>query len=137
MTKFYGRKISKVGVNVINATDNQLVLKEDYDTGTTTYYGANGKQVVQFGIFADNSTYGQRIYDGNNNLIIQFGLLKDGKYGIAYYSTAGLLIKEDNGTTEYGYDASGINYYQKGLLPDGSYGEVFSKPGTTVASLFS
>jgi hypothetical protein len=137
MSKFYGRKISKIGVNVVNATDNQLVFKEDYDTGTTTYYGANGKQVFQFGIFVDDSTYGQRIYDNNNNLVIQFGLLPTGDYGIAYFSSTGLLIKLDNGVTEYSFDASGINYCQKGLLPDGSYGEVFAKPGTTVASLFS
>lgn len=39
---FYGRKISTVGTNVTQATDNQLVLKEDYNTGTTIYYDTLG-----------------------------------------------------------------------------------------------
>lgn len=39
---FFGRKISTVGTNVTQATDNQLVLKEDYNTGTTIYYDTSG-----------------------------------------------------------------------------------------------
>lgn len=135
---FYGRKISKTGVNVNTATDNQLVLKEDFNTGTTTYYGTNGALVLQLGLFADDSTYGQRVYDNNGNLVIQFGLLSNGGYGIAYFNPSnGLLISFNDGATEYKYNADGINYSQNGLLPDGSYGEVIAKPGVNVADLFS
>ena len=112
MTKFYGRKLSKIGVNVANATDNQLILKEDYDTGTTTYY------------------------DGSGNKILETGLLDDGTYGFSYFNSNGILIAKSNGPTDFKYDANGVNYYQNGLLPDGTYGLVIAAPGVNVADLF-
>jgi len=67
--QFFGQKVSKKGVNVYNAPDNDLIYKNDYST--TTYYDA---------------------------------------------SNARILI---------------------GLLPDGTYGIVISKPGYDVNSLFT
>lgn len=49
-TTFFGRKISKTGVNVTQATDNQLVLKEDYNEGNTIYYDASGIPNVLIGL---------------------------------------------------------------------------------------
>ncbi len=46
---FFGRKISKIGVNVTQATDNQLILKEDYDQGNTIYYDDSGIPNVLIG----------------------------------------------------------------------------------------
>lgn len=47
---FFGRKISQVGVNVTQATDNQLVLKEDYNLGNTIYYDGSGIATVLIGL---------------------------------------------------------------------------------------
>lgn len=46
---FFGRKISKQGVNVTQATENQLILKEDYDAGDTIYYDDSGIPNVLIG----------------------------------------------------------------------------------------
>jgi len=67
--EFFGQKVSKKGINVYNASDKDLIYKNDYST--TTYYDA---------------------------------------------TNARILI---------------------GLLPDGSYGIVISKPGYDVIKLFS
>lgn len=61
---------------------------------------------------------------------ITIGLIPDGsnQFGIAYWDTKGRLISKNTGVTEYKYDQStGRNYYQNGLLPDGSYGEAIAK----------
>lgn len=55
---FYGRKISKKGVNVTQATDKQLILKEDYDAGNTLYYDINGNPSVLLGTRQANSVNG-------------------------------------------------------------------------------
>lgn len=61
---------------------------------------------------------------------ITIGLIPDGsnQFGIAYWDSKGRLISKNTGITEYKYDQStGRNYYQNGLLPDGSYGEAIAK----------
>jgi hypothetical protein len=153
---FYGRKISKVGINVTNATDNQLILKEDYNTGTLTYYGPNGP-VTQFGLFADNTTYGQRIldasgklvaqfghqsdntyalrfFDSSGNVVSQFGRQVDGSTSLKFFDTSGYTIYSLTGSTAYWYDKStGKNIMQIGLLPDGTYGVAVAKVGYNVS----
>lgn len=49
-TPFFGRKISRTGINVTQATDNQLVVKEDYNLGNTIYYDASGIASVLIGL---------------------------------------------------------------------------------------
>lgn len=98
---FFGRKISQQGVNVTQATDNQLVMKEDYNTGTTTYYDASG------------------------NPVLINGKLPNGNFGLA--SNNGQISVSNNG----------VEQIIIGLLPDGTYGMVISKPGIDVNSVFS
>jgi hypothetical protein len=47
---FFGQKISRTGINVNQATDNQLVTKTDYNTGTTIYYDNAGIPNVLIGL---------------------------------------------------------------------------------------
>lgn len=60
---------------------------------------------------------------------VTLGLIPDGgtDFGIAYFTPQGNLIMKDTGVTTYKYDSTGRNYYQNGLLPDGTYGEVITK----------
>lgn len=76
----------------------------------------------------------QRISNTDGSYII-IGAIPDGsgQFGIAYYNRQGKLIAKDNGVTTYKYDSTGRNYYQNGLLPDGSYGEVIAKSPYNVA----
>lgn len=55
---FYGRKLSIKGVNVAQATDKQLILKEDYDAGNTLYYDINGNPNVLLGNRPKNNSNG-------------------------------------------------------------------------------
>lgn len=57
----------------------------------------------------------------------------NGQFGIAYWTASGRLIQKDNGVTTYKYDVDGRNYYQNGLLPNGSYGEVVAKAPYSVS----
>jgi len=54
---FYGQKLSKQGINVANASDKQLLWKDDYNNNVKTWY------------------------DGSNSRILQ-GKLPDGSYGM-------------------------------------------------------
>lgn len=113
---FYGRRISKQGVNVVNATQNQLIMQEDYDTGTTTYYGANGKPVVQLGLFPGNSTNGQQIFNSNGTLIAQFGEQTDGSVNLKFF------------------DSNGIGLAQFGQFANGDIALKVAKAGTEVGT---
>jgi hypothetical protein len=50
--KFFGIKVSKQGINVNNANDNELILKDSYTT--RTYYDANNPRLL-IGQLPDNS----------------------------------------------------------------------------------
>lgn len=52
-TPFFGQKVSKQGVNVTQATDNQLVLKDDYST--RTYYDGTGIPRIILGLLPDGN----------------------------------------------------------------------------------
>lgn len=52
---FFGIKVSKPGINVGQATDTQLVLKDDYST--RTYYDQSGLARILIGLLPDG-TYG-------------------------------------------------------------------------------
>lgn len=70
---------------------------------------------------------------------VTIGLIPDGgtDFGIAHFDSKGKIISKDTGVTEYKYDSTtGRNYYQNGLLPDGSYGEVIAKDPYNVADVF-
>lgn len=54
--QFFGQKVSKLGVNVNNAGDNELILKDDYSS--RIYYNNNGVETVLLGLRRANSTNG-------------------------------------------------------------------------------
>lgn len=53
VNNFFGIKVSKPGINVANASDNNLVLKDDYST--RTYYDQSGSARILFGLLPDGS----------------------------------------------------------------------------------
>lgn len=53
---FFGVKASRQGINVNNASDNQLIYKNDYNT--TLYYNPVGIPTVLLGLRASNGTNG-------------------------------------------------------------------------------
>ena len=71
--KFFGQKVSKVGKNVYNASDNDLIYKNDYST--TTYYDTTNSRVA-LGLLPDGtyglqvSKPGYNVTDNNNNNLI-------------------------------------------------------------------
>lgn len=105
----FGIKVSKAGVNVNNATDNQLLYKNDYNA--ETFFGSTGS--------------------------ISFGNLMNGGQGMQVVDSTGFVLFELQGQTWYWYDKNyGTNVMQVGLLPDGSYGWAVATQGNNVADAF-
>lgn len=50
---FFGIKVSKEGVNVTQATNNELILKDDYST--RTYYDGTGIARILLGLLPDGN----------------------------------------------------------------------------------
>jgi len=71
--KFFGQKVSKAGKNVYNASDADLIYKNDYST--TTYYDTTNSRVA-LGLLPDGtyglqvSKPGYNVTDNNNNNLI-------------------------------------------------------------------
>lgn len=112
-TQFFGQKVSKAGVNVAQAQDNQLVYKNDYNA--TTYYANDGSQ-VQVGNFLDNNTNGVRILDKNKIKVAQYGQQVDGSTNLKFF------------------DNSGIGLAQFGKYADGTTALKVAKAGVEVAT---
>ena len=104
--QFFGQKVSKEGKNVYNASDADLIYKNDYST--QTFYNSNGS--------------------------LSFGLNVDGTYGMQTLDPNGYLLFEMSGQTWKWYDPNtGYNVMQVGLLPDGTYGFAVANAGYNVA----
>ena len=109
--KFFGRKISKQGVNVTQATDNQLIFKEDFNAGNTTYYAANNSSIV-------------------------YGVLGDGSLGQEIINSAGNVLFKMSGSTWSWYDTSGNVVMMVGYLPVAQiYGWAVAVPGQSLAGV--
>lgn len=107
--KFFGVKVSKPGINVNNASDSQLIYKNDYST--QTFYGTTGN--------------------------IGFGVLADGNLGMQVTDSSGFVLFKMEGQTWYWYDkTTGKNVMQVGLLPDGTYGWAVAATGYNVSDGF-
>jgi hypothetical protein len=86
----------------------------------------------------------RKISDGFNPLIISdgrkdrlaIGRDKTGNYGVTYYNANGNISAKSDGGTDFKYDNDGINYYQAGLLPDGTYGIIITKPGIDISTVY-
>jgi len=82
-TKFFGQKVSRPGINVLNATDSELIYKNDYTT--TLYYnqsgvptvllgkrlltGEQGLFVSQEGVDVTQATNNELIFNSNSNTL--------------------------------------------------------------------
>jgi len=80
---FFGQKVSRQGINVLNATDNQLIYKNDYTTtlyynqsgvpsvllGTRTITGEQGLFVSKTGIDVTKATNNQLIFNSNSDTL--------------------------------------------------------------------
>lgn len=109
---FFGIKVSKTGVPVQNASDNQLIYKSDFSTDT--WFGTNSA-IMQQGSF-DNGTYGLRILDSNGDVVSQFGEQSDGSSNLKFF------------------DASGIGIAQFGRFADGTTALKVAKNGQEVST---
>lgn len=109
--KFFGVKVSKSGIPVNQATDDQLLYKNDFQA--QTFYAENGSS-------------------------ISFGNLTDGTLGMEVKDSNGNMLFKMDGQTWFWYDIStGKNIMQAGLLPDGSYGWAVVPPGNDISQAFS
>lgn len=107
--KFFGIKVSKPGIPVQKASDNQLIFKNDFTTQT---------------FFADNGS-------------ISFGTIDNDQLGMQITDSSGFVLFNLTGQTWNWYDkTTGKNVMQVGLLPDGTYGWAIAKPGKNVADGF-
>lgn len=108
--KFFGMKVSQSGIPVQQATDNQLIYKNDFSS--QTFYAQDGRA-------------------------ISFGNLTDGTLGMEVTDSSGNVLFKLDGQTWFWYDGnSGKNVMQVGKLPDGSYGWAVATPGKNVADGF-
>lgn len=81
-------------------------------------------------------TRGTQTIMNTDGSYVTLGLIPNGgtDFGIAFFDAKGNIISKSTGVTDYKYDKiTGRNYYQNGLLPDGSYGEVITKAPYNVA----
>lgn len=67
---------------------------------------------------------------------VTIGKYEAGKYGMSFYDNNGVLLSRSTPYTDYKYTATGVNYYQAGLLPDGTYGIIITKPGIDIADVY-
>jgi hypothetical protein len=109
---FFGTQVSQQGINVTQATPNQLLYQLDLNSGTQTFFGTNGD--VNFGLFTSVVTGTQTM-------------------GMQIIDSAGNVVFEMDGQTWYWFDPlTNINVMQIGLLPDGTYGFAVAAPGQNV-----
>lgn len=108
--EFFGVKVSKPGINVNAANDTQLIYKDDYSTKT--------------------------YFDNSGNVVMQEGKLSNGQYGLALNPNSTSASVQVLPTQISVYNA-GVEQIRIGLLPDGTYGMVVTKAGTSITQAYS
>ena len=67
---------------------------------------------------------------------ITIGLIPDStQFGIAFFDANNEKQSVSTSLTDYKYNSSGINYYQSGLLPDGTSGVILTDGTVDVADV--
>ena len=123
---FFGIKVSIPGINVNQATDKQLVYKNDYSTETWYALGDKSLQIGQIGS-ASNPSYGMNVFNGSGDVSLTLGQISTG-YGMNVFNSTGgsVLILGEYASGAYGMSvlntSSGTTMMEAGLLPSGSYG---------------
>src|ERR1035437_5559009 len=107
---FFGQRVSIPGVNINQATPNQVMYENDYSK--QTFFGTSGD--VALGIYTSkatgNSTMGMQVVDANGNVVFEM-----------------------DGQTWYWFDTSGNAVMIVGYLPVSKvYGWAVSTPGNTL-----
>jgi hypothetical protein len=110
---FFGTKVSKTGINVTQATPNQLLYQLDLNTGTQTFYSVNGE--ISYGNFTSAVT-------GNLS------------QGMQVVNSDGYVTFEMDGQTWYWFDNLGNIVMEVGYLQlPQIYGWAVAVPGSTLA----
>lgn len=133
--QFFGTKVSRQGIPVQQASDSQLLYKNDLDNSIQTWYNSAGSVAMQQGKLTGGA-YGLS-FPTNNGGTLTFGALADGNFGINVQDSSGFTLFEMSGSTWYWYDKTyNVNVMQVGLLPDGTYGMAVAKQGINVSAAF-
>lgn len=166
-SQFFGQKVSKPGINVNTAADNQLVYKSDFST--TLYYNNNGIPTVLLGLRAANPNNGllvseqglyvsfsgtdvtqatdsQLVFNTQQN-IFKVTLTLGGGTIVSSAGTIGMTIAHNLGFAPsfLCYSTSGApgdvnrNYFATGAAPIGAtaYGVAYAVDTTNVYVLFA
>lgn len=89
--KFFGQKVSKPGIDVNTASDNQLIYKNDFST--QTFYTASGQAGVASGQIPSGGT-GTAIYDSAGNIVAQYGEQSDGSVNLKFFDSNGIGVAQ-------------------------------------------
>ncbi len=82
---FFGIKVSIPGINVNQATDKQLVYKNDYSTETWYALGDKSLQIGQIGS-ASSPSYGMNVFNNSGGLSLTLGEFASNAYGMLGYN---------------------------------------------------
>ncbi len=121
---FFGIAVSLPGINVNQASPNQMMYTNDYST--TTWRDKNGNITLQEGNLGNND-YG--LSAGGGSVIL------DSK-GLSISSTSGSSSVKITNTAST-YSLNSIPQLIVGILPDGTVGIVQSISGVNVNDIFS
>jgi len=89
--QFFGIKVSQPNVNVNQASDNQLVYKNDFNS--TVFYGTNGSS-VNIGTFPATGSNGLKLVSAAGNLISQYGQQTDGTSNLKFFNSNGTALAQ-------------------------------------------
>ena len=135
---FFGIAVSQPGIDVNTASLSQMLYTNNYTT--TTWRDSNGKVQLQEGLIGTNQ-YG--LSAGGGSVVLDASGLSAGG-GSVVLDASGLSLNPTNSTNsiqlnsiQFSVYQNGIEQIRIGLLPDGTYGMVITKPGISVDGAYS
>lgn len=132
--QFFCRSIASNGaINTLQQMSEVSGSKEiNFDKSSTS--GSLGDKIQIGGITIDGS--GERITVNKNGIEVSALGNTNGEYGLIFNNDSGKMVSKTDGATDKKYTDDGINYYQAGELPDGTYGVIITKPGIDIDAVF-
>ena len=133
--KFFCRSINSSNSTstlqqISNTAGNKSLNFDQYYTS-----GSLGDKIQVGGITIDGSNQRISVSDDRGTEISSLGKT-NGEYGLVFYNSGGGIVSKTDGATDRKYTDDGINYYQAGELPDGTYGVIVTKPGIDIDAVF-
>jgi len=113
-SSFFGIKVSKPGINVNSAGDNQLIMSDNFST--KTFYGTTGAVMTEGLIPGTQNQFGLQLLNSNGKTIANYGQQKDSTVSLKFF------------------DTNGIGLAQFGQFPDGSVALKIATPGVEVST---